>query len=149
MVKSNICNAILAHLERNKDETLNYLESLQQSLHAESKSSAGDKHETARAMIHQEMRQTNDTLMRCEQALNEAKMLGQSTTNPRCVAPGVLVVTDGPWVLIGIALGKIELEGHIVIGVSPEAPVAKAWRGLEVGNEVSMGPNTYAIKGLY
>lgn len=149
MVKPIICSAILAHLEKNKDETLTYLESLQQSLHAESKSSAGDKHETARAMIHQEMRQTNDTLMRCEQALNEARMLDQSTTNPRCVAPGVLVETDGPWVLIGIALGKIELEGHTIIGVSPAAPVAKAWRGLKVGNEVSVGPNTYAIKCLY
>ena len=149
MVKPIICSAILAHLEKNKDETLTYLESLQQSLHAESKSSAGDKHETARAMIHQEMRQTNDTLMRCEQALNEARMLDQSTTNPRCVATGVLVETDGPWVLIGIALGKIELEGHTIIGVSPAAPVAKAWRGLKVGNEVSLGPNTYAIKCLY
>ena len=149
MVKPIICSAILAHLEKNKDETLTYLESLQQSLHAESKSSAGDKHETARAMIHQEMRQTNDTLMRCEQALNEARMLDQSTTNPMCVAPGVLVETDGPWVLIGIALGKIELEGHTIIGVSPAAPVAKAWRGLKVGNEVSLGPNTYAIKCLY
>ena len=149
MDKRLVCARICSHLEKSKDDSIRQLQSLKQSLLSESKSSAGDKHETARAMIHQEMRQVNDTLVRAERALHEVNQIGESKVSPVRVASGVLVETDGPWVLVGVALNRIDMrEGH-VYGVSSEAPLAKAWHGAEVGDVKSLGPNQLTIVALH
>ena len=125
------------------------LSSLQEALASEAKSTAGDKHETGRAMIHQEMRQVNETLQRSQSALRELTRMKMSSESPARVVSGVLVETTGPWVLMGLPLGKIDLNGTVVIGVSSEAPLAKAWFGSMPGDEVCLGPSTFLIKALH
>ena len=131
------------------EEGQRHLASLKEALTAEAKSTAGDKHETGRAMIHQEMRQVHDTLQRSQSALRELTRMQKSSEPPSRVASGVLVETTGPWVLMGLPLGKLDLEGTMVLGVSAEAPLAKAWFGAEPGDEVRMGPSTFLIKALH
>ena len=73
----------------------------------------------------------------------------KSSESPSRVVSGVLVETTGPWVLMGLPLGKLDLNGTVVIGVSAEAPLAKAWLGAEPGDEVRLGPSTLLIKALH
>ena len=123
--------------------------SLKEALTAEAKSTTGDKHETGRAMIHQEMRQVNDTLQRSQSALQELKRMQKTSDAPAFVASGVLVETNGPWVLVGLPFGKLNLDGVLVLGVSSEAPLATAWRGAKPGEEVRMGSSAFLIKAIH
>ena len=66
MTRRMVLGALREKLLAEMEDIEAQLHSLQDSLHAETKSSAGDKHETGRAMIHQEMRQVNDTLTRAQ-----------------------------------------------------------------------------------
>ena len=148
-MKMKVLEALQLHLTEAVEEGRSNLTSLQEALTSEAKSTAGDKHETGRAMIHQEMRQVNDTLQRSQSALRELTRMQKSSELPSRVASGVLVETTGPWVLMGLPLGKLDLEGTMVFGVSAEAPLAKAWFGAEPGDEVRMGPSTFLIKALH
>ena len=149
MTRSQVFEALELHLSAAVKEGDRHLSSLQEALASEAKSTAGDKHETGRAMIHQEMRQVNDTLQRSQSALRELTRIQKSPEPPSRVASGVLVETTGPWVLMGLPLGKLDLDGTVVLGVSSEAPLAKAWFGAKPGDEVSMGPSTFLIKALH
>ena len=148
-MKMKVLEALQLHLTEAVEEGRSHLTSLQEALTSEAKSTAGDKHETGRAMIHQEMRQVNDTLQRSQSALQELKRMQKASVLPVFVASGVLVETTGPWVLVGLPFGKLNLEGTLVLGVSSEAPLAKAWIGAEPGDEVRMGPSTFLIKALH
>ena len=149
MTKNDIFAALESHLQAAVKEGESHLSSLQDALASEAKSTAGDKHETGRAMIHQEMRQVNDTLQRSQSALQELTRLSQNTTTPVRVAAGVLVETTGPWVLVGLPFGKLSLDEGLVLGVSVEAPLAQAWHGAQVGDEVRFGPNTLQLVTLH
>lgn len=149
MTKNDIFDALESQLHAAVEEGQGHLASLQEALASEAKSTAGDKHETGRAMIHQEMRQVNDTLQRSQSALFELARLRQSKADPVRVATGVLVQTTGPWVLVGLPLGKLSIQGGLVLGVSPEAPLAKAWHGAQVGDEVRLGPSPLQIVALH
>lgn len=149
MTRQDIYAALEAHLQEVVKEGESHLSSLQDALTSEAKSTAGDKHETGRAMIHQEMRQVNDTLKRSQSALHELTRFRQASTTPVRVVAGVLVQTTGPWVLVGLPLGKVSLDGDLVFGVSAEAPIAKAWHGAQVGQEVRLGPSTLVIVALH
>ena len=81
---------------------------LKEALGIGGQSTAGDKHETGRAMIHQEMRQVNDTLQR--ESIGPSGVDKDETGADGIavlVASGVLVETTGPWVLVGLPLGKL------------------------------------------
>ena len=81
--------------------------------------------------------------------LRELTRMQKSSEVPFRVATGVLVETSGPWVLMGLPLGKLDLGGALVLGVSAEAPLAKAWLGAKPGDEVCMGPSTFLVKALH
>ncbi|MGB1480469.1 MAG: hypothetical protein ACPG66_03740 [Flavobacteriales bacterium] len=148
-MKRRIVNALSAHLEVQHAQASDRLISLQEALESESKSSAGDKHETGRARVHEEMRQVNQTLQRIEAQRSELDLILKRSSAPERVAPGVLVETDGPWVLMGLALGRMQVDELLVYSVSNEAPLAQAWRGALLGEKVKLGPSITTVRGLH
>ena len=136
-MKYKVFDALESHLQAAVSEVESHLSSLQDAL------------TSGRAMIHQEMRRVNDTLQRSQYALDELTRLRQVSVTPIRVAAGVLVETTGPWVLVGLPLGKLSLEEGLVLGVSPEAPLAQAWHGAKVGDEVRLGSSTLQIVALH
>ena len=148
-MKDLLAQALIDHLNSAKFEAMARLNSLKEALESEAKSTAGDKHETGRAMIHQEMEQVDATLQRCDLHIRDVSKWMNSDLQPLHVNTGVLVQTDGPWVLVGIPLGKIQVQAKPVLAICAEAPVAQAWRGAKVGETVQLGPQSYVIEGLF
>ena len=149
MNKKAICDAVVSQMLNKKEEALRNLDGLKEALNAESRSTAGDKHETGRAMIHQEIQQVESTLMRVEEAIESMLRIKQSKQKPNRVAAGVLVETNGPWVLVGVAFGRLELPTYEIVGASLKAPLAHAWHGSVVGDVVNIGPKKWTIKALH
>lgn len=107
----------------------------QESANSETKSSAGDKYETGRAMAQEER---NRNAVQLQQALQLQGELAR--INPEVAAdavrPGALVHTSIGRFFIGISAGKLTLEGHDYFAVSAAAPIAVALAGKRAGEEV-------------
>ena len=79
MNKKAVCDAVVNQMLNDKDEALRNLDGLQEALNAESRSTAGDKHDTGRAMIHREIQQVESTLKRVEEAIDSMLRIEQSS----------------------------------------------------------------------
>jgi hypothetical protein len=118
------------------------------SLLSDTKSSAGDKHETARAMVQLEQEKLNKQL---GEFLQMKSILSQ--INPeilhRHVGAGTLIHTSLGWYFLSVGLGQISVEGTIVFALNPQAPLGKILIGKRVGEEVVFNGNTLEILEVY
>jgi hypothetical protein len=121
------------------------LNDLRQSVANETKSTAGDKYETARAMLHIEQENTNRQL---------AEALAQQTTlqsiditvQPNRISLGSLITTNNGLLFISIPLGKTTVANTAVIVLSPQSPLGAQLMGLQVGQSATINNRVYQIE---
>ena len=148
-MRDTILMHLLDHVDKDLTEAKARMASLKESLGAESKSSAGDKHETGRAMIHLEQERVQDTVGRLEHMRGILMKRAAQDKAIQRVSPGALVETTGPWVLVGVPLGKVQLPDALVLCVGAEAPLAQQWHGAKPGDQVALGPQKLAIQAIH
>ncbi len=121
---------------------------LQESRQADTKSSAGDKHETARAMVDQELQQLNQQREKAQR--NQSEL--QALTDAPCeaAARGAAVETDRIIYFISISFGKLPVDGaKPVYALSPVSPAAQAMLGKRAGEEFEINGVRHAILEVY
>lgn len=121
------------------------LDDLRESAANETKSTAGDKYETALAMLQIEQ----DNARKQLQEAREQKSIFQSinwSLASSIIKPGSLVQTNKGWFLLGIAIGKIKTDNDNIISLSPQSPLGKKIIGLKTGDETIVNGITYTIQ---
>ncbi len=118
------------------------------SSNAESKSSAGDKHETSKAMMQLEIEKLGTQLKEAELQLAEFEKIN-FTKNFQCVEQGSLVETNKGYFLIASSIGKIEIEGKAVFVISNKAPLAVAFNNKKQKDSVRFNGVEYIIQTVY
>ena len=124
------------------------MEELSSSLGKETKSTAGDKHETGRAMVQREMEQAGGRLARCEamQAVASRLDLDRARTS---VGPGAIVVSGDARLLIGVGLGPFEVPGlGRFQAISADAPIAMALSGGKAGERREFRGRPWVIESV-
>jgi hypothetical protein len=111
----------------------------------ETKSTAGDKHETALAMLQIEQSNIRGQL---KDALDKKAVLEKinpllSVTN---IVNGSLIKTNRGYLFMSIALGKATIEGIVVTALSPQSPLGTKLMGLSVADVAEINNNGYAIE---
>jgi len=107
------------------------------------KSSAGDKHETARAMIH--LDQENNSMQMLE-AQKTHRILSQITVEKHaCVKMGSLVKTDKALFYISVGLGKQKMNDTDFFSISPVSPIAQKLMGLTENSTLDFNGVIYTI----
>lgn len=110
----------------------------------DSKSSAGDKHETAGAMLHLEQEKLNRQLV---ELIGQKKLFQQ--LNPELhseqVVQGSLIECKEGWIYISIALGNISYESTNVSVISIDSPLAKSLTGAKKGDKVMVNSRTFHL----
>ena len=115
------------------------LKNSQKAANMEEKSSAGDKFETNRAMMHLQM---EGFIKRLDHAQELEKTLLSLTITPRYkVGLGALIETDRGWYFIGVSAPKIKINQQYVTCLSTEAPVFKALQGKQADDWVEFNLN--------
>ncbi|MCU7614971.1 hypothetical protein N0B16_11035 [Chryseobacterium sp. GMJ5] len=93
----------------------------------DTKSSMGDKYETGREMLQQEI---NTIQRQLNESLSQQNILQKLNTEPcKKVQNGALVETDKGWFYISVSLGEIIFEDRKIMTMSNESPLAKAMSG--------------------
>lgn len=113
----------------------NTLIQIQESLESETKSSAGDKHETGRAMIHLEREQLGSQLSIIEKEKEILKRINSNVDN-EIISLGSWVKTSQLNYFISIGLGKITIEPSEFYAISVDSPIAQLLLGKRVGDKV-------------
>ncbi len=120
---------------------------LKESSSNETKSTAGDKHETALAMLQIDQEKTSlqlkDALV--QKALFEK--IDPAISTPR-VTNGSLVKTNKGYFFISVAIGKTTVDGETVIALSPGSPLGNALMGLDRNDTTSVNGNLYQIEDI-
>ena len=132
------------YVQQRIDTARQAMEAAQESANAESKSSAGDKYETGRAMAQLERD-------RHAQLLAEARKMEQELTrlkvdkNYETIQPGSLATTNRGAFFISIGAGKLALDGTDYFAVSPASPVAAVLAGHKAGDVVTVNKLVYQV----
>lgn len=120
------------------------LDELSEGAESESKSSAGDKHETGRAMVQIEQARLGKQLSDLLHQRNSLR-----TINPELRAEhinlGSIICTDKGLFFMSVAMGKIEVEGETVMTLSPQSPLGARWMGARRGDHIEFNTVAYSI----
>ena len=148
MFKQNVLIHALEKINSKIKELEIIADEVKSSLLSDTKSSAGDKHETARAMVQLEQEKLNKQL---GEFLQMKSILSQ--INPeilhRQVGAGTLIHTSLGWYFLSVGLGQISVDESIVFALNPQAPLGKILIGKRVGEEVVFNGNTLEILEVY
>lgn len=113
----------------------------------ETKSTAGDKYETALAMIQIEQankRAQLDELVQQKQSLEKI--------NPSVVASqvvnGSLIKTSKGYLFLSVALGRANVGGIAVTALSAQSPLGAKLTGLRTGDKAIVNNNEFLIESI-
>lgn len=109
----------------------------------ETKSSMGDKYETSREMVQQEINNLQIQLNENLRAKNSLKLI--NTNSQSVVGLGSLVETETGFFYIAVSLGEISFQEHMIFVISTESPLAKAMHGKRKGEGFSLNNSKQTI----
>lgn len=136
-IKSQLFSFCENYVEKRIQIATDALNSSQASANDESKSTAGDKHDTGKAMMQIEVEQFSKQLSEAQKLKEELSRVNISNTSSTVVL-GSLVVTDKGFYFISIGVGKIEMDKRLYFAVSISSPFAQAIKGLKVGEKAKL-----------
>jgi transcription elongation GreA/GreB family factor len=121
---------------------------LRESMESETKSSVGDKHETARAKMQSEQQGLHWQIEEVQGQLKELDRLDDQMQF-HSAAFGALVQTNKGLFYITVPLGKVELESTNVYVISQVSPLGKVLLGQKKGKNFTFNSQVYEILDIY
>ena len=130
------------------DRIKRIMDEAQASSNEESKSSAGDKYETGRAMMQLEKDKAASQL---SETLNLRKALDQINLNKptSIIRLGSIVQTDYGYFFLAAALGNIDFKGNKYFAISPVSPVGEKLLNKKAGERITVKDRTFQIMKVY
>jgi len=119
----------------------------QESANEETKSSAGDKYETGRAMAQLEIEKSMGQLAEAGKLRKALEQIAEPV-NSEVVRWGSLVITDQGKYFISIAAGKLELDGETWFAISPASPLGAVLLGAGPGATVTFLKRMIRVESL-
>lgn len=142
---------LFQHLSEGISEKITHLQTdiadLQRGMAEDSKSSAGDKFETAREMAQQELSKLSTQLSEQQRLKNLITNL--SAKQSRQVELGAVVQTNKGLFLIGIPIGNSSFQGKEIIGIGLGAPLGQLLLHKKEGDQVSFNKQQFIIEIIY
>ena len=136
----NLKDLLFNHCENHINTKLkNYLkidQELFKSLNEETKSSAGDKHETTRAMIQIEREKNSKRIKEIENSKKQLIVIKSVQLNNLKVSPGSIIFTSNNNYFISISSEIYSSDTNKIYCVSTNTPIAKSYLGKKIGDIV-------------
>jgi transcription elongation GreA/GreB family factor len=143
--------SIVRHLQDTLEAALleakEALAAMQDSLTSETKSTAGDKYETGRAMVQIELQKLS---AQHDKIAGQLQTLAQVDPQRACatVEFGSLVQTAQESYFFAIPAGKITVDGQVHYAISMASPIGSLLQGKVVGQSASFQGRELTITGI-
>ena len=126
----------------------NQIKEIQESLTSETKSSAGDKHETGRAMLQLEREKSGQQLAEVEK-LKEALSKIDVTMSSGTIGLGSVVFTTQANYFMAISAGQLDVASDQFFAISPNTPIGLLLMGKKVDDEISFREQRFVIESAF
>lgn len=143
-LRTELYNKCLEYIENRLNHIQSAMNAALESGNDETKSSAGDKHETARAMMQLEQEKNANILaqtLELKKTLNKINLYQQTDT----ASLGNIIITNKEKFYISISAGKITFDNEIYYAISPLSPIALKLMGLKANQEFIYNEKLYLI----
>ena len=133
----------VAHVNTRLQTIQTIISSHQKALSSETKSSAGDKHETGRAMLQLEMEKAGQQLasvQQMQQTLARVAIAKSSTS----VRLGTIIETSSIHYFLSVSAGKLTHDKDY-FAVSISSPIGKLLLGKKMGEQFTFNGSTIKI----
>ena len=146
--KEKIITACKILLEQKITDLNLALTSVNEAANNETKSTAGDKHETAKAMMQLEQEKLSNQLTILNSQLNDLQKIDTNKQHV-IIGNGSVVRTNNGILFIGVGLGKIKVEQTTVFAISSLSPLANLLSGKKVKDAVKLNETNYIVLEVY
>jgi transcription elongation GreA/GreB family factor len=136
------CHVILSNKE---DVLLVQLSELSEALLSEQKSTAGDKHETGRAMLQLEQEQLSKQLSEIQTLIKEFTCIDYTVKSTKII-PGSFVKTSHGYFILSVGIGKVKTKEIEAFVISPQSPIGKYLMNKSVNDSFDFNGLKYAIE---
>ncbi|WP_312189432.1 3-oxoacyl-ACP synthase [Sphingobacterium sp.] len=127
------------------------LETARDSSNDDTKSSAGDKYETSREMIQQDINRYQKQLVEAKKDLQQLisieSTIGDDT--PDFIRLGSLIQTSTGLYLIAISIGALKVRDTNVFVISPASPIGQLLIGKKIGDSFIFNKLNSNIQAIY
>lgn len=143
-IKKQLYDKLVHIAEQRVTDLKTIIQEAQNAANNETKSSAGDKHETGRAMAQLETEKLNTQLL---EALKLTETLSKINPDQKhlIVGLGSLVLTNNGNFFIGASIGKIEYNDEIYFAISAVSPIGQLLATKKEKETFSFNNRTYMI----
>ncbi len=147
MIKSDVYAALKNELESKLHLAQSEMDELSSALADNTKSTAGDKHETSRAMAQLEQEKLGKQISDLQLMRNQLLSIGDKISSPT-IEVGSLVETSIGWFYVGIPIGQLKIGATTVFCLSVVAPLGKVLLGKSQNDSFTFNNNTIEIKTI-
>ena len=144
LIKTAVYHHCESYLRQKAKGYLSQDQSLLESLDSEGKSSAGDKHETGRAMIQLEREKLAQQRERNDQDIKTLDALKNKTTTVH-IAPGALVNTSLAIYFLAVPADAFSHNDKKIYCISPQSPIGQLLLGKKAGESFSFRGNSIKV----
>jgi hypothetical protein len=124
------------------------LRQAQEASNDDTKSSAGDKFETTREMMQQDIARNKNLLFDGQQNLQLLSSLKGLASSGDTVRNGSLVYTSKGIFYISISAGQLNVEDQHVFAISAASPIGQLLIGRKAGESFSFNQNDYTVQEI-
>ncbi|REG89470.1 GreA/GreB family elongation factor [Winogradskyella sediminis] len=143
-VKEALYQSCSAFLENRLITVRNTILDIQTSLQSETKSSAGDKHETGRAMLQLEREKAGCQLAEIEKQQHVLQKIDIGTKSSK-VGLGSVVKTTQFNYFIAVSAGEFTINNTSYFAISSATPIAQLLLSKQIGDEVVFRTQKFKI----
>ena len=144
MNKENLYQLCLNFIEQRIQTAETALSQAREASNDDTKSSAGDKYETSREMMQQDIDRNKRLLMDAQENFKVLEALGNTPTADVARA-GSLVHTNEGTFYISISAGQLNTDEGVVFAISAASPIGKLLLGKKKGDSFTFNGKSYLI----
>ena len=146
-LKETLYNQCANFIENRFQIIQNTINDIQHSLTSETKSSAGDKHETGRAMLQLEREKTGNQLAEIQKIKESFSKIDISKIS-KTVGLGSIVTTSQNNYFISISAGEITIDNDTFYAISPTTPIGQLLLGKKLGDTITFKEQKFKITNV-
>lgn len=132
-IKNQLFNECKLYVEKRERTIREIMTSNKKALLSETKSSAGDKHETGRAMLQLEMEKTSQQIAVVQQMKEILHRINPDDVS-EVIRLGSLVHTNKATYYLSISVGAVAVENDMYFVISSSSPIGKLLIGKKVND---------------
>lgn len=146
MTKAEVIERAIQILEEKKAYLKAELTALNLSKSEDTKSSAGDKFETGREMIAQEISKIESQLYQTNQQQHSLLAIKDKKVTGTTIKLGSLIQLGKQWFLIAVSLGELTHEEEKIFLLSENSPLGKSLMGKKEKDQVPFRGKPHLIR---